>query len=98
MLGFDDASFYCSGGSTAQHPYFGATIGRVANRIANGSFTLDGILYELPLNDKGVDTVHVRTSSPFPPTTPTSLTHCPITADDHTTRPNVNDAGVYQTY
>eukprot|EP00038_Savillea_parva_P016255 m.16408 g.16408 ORF g.16408 m.16408 type:complete len:409 (-) comp3381_c0_seq1:50-1276(-) len=58
VLGFDDASFYCSGGPTAQHPYFGASIGRVANRIANGSFTLDGKTYHLPKNDHGINTLH----------------------------------------
>src|SRR5262249_27731855 len=30
---------------------FGSTVGRYANRIAGGSFTLDGRTYNLPLND-----------------------------------------------
>src|SRR5690348_2907750 len=37
VLGFDDLNGYL-----AVHPYFGATVGRVANRIAGGRFTLDG--------------------------------------------------------
>ncbi|MGZ3640801.1 MAG: aldose epimerase family protein [Candidatus Limnocylindrales bacterium] len=47
VLGFDDIEGY------EAHPevYFGATIGRVANRIANGRFTLDGTTYELARND-----------------------------------------------
>eukprot|EP00041_Stephanoeca_diplocostata_P017001 m.337630 g.337630 ORF g.337630 m.337630 type:complete len:403 (-) comp20556_c0_seq1:190-1398(-) len=55
VLGWDDTTQYCA---NPQHTYFGATIGRVANRIANGSFTLNGMVYDLPLNDHGIDTLH----------------------------------------
>ena len=46
VLGFDDVQGYQSG--TA---YFGATIGRFGNRLANGAFELDGKRYQVPLND-----------------------------------------------
>lgn len=46
-LGYDDARSY------VEHPNFwGQTVGRYANRIAGGRFSLDGKTYQLPLNDK----------------------------------------------
>jgi aldose 1-epimerase len=47
VLGFDDIDGYLKG--TA---YFGATIGRFGNRLANGQFSLDGKTYQVPQNDK----------------------------------------------
>ena len=38
-------------------PYLGAIVGRYANRIGNGTFTLDGKTYTLPKND-GPNTLH----------------------------------------
>ena len=52
LLGYDDLKSY------VDYPnYFGVTVGRYANRIAGGKFTLDGKAYQLPLNDK-VNTLH----------------------------------------
>jgi aldose 1-epimerase len=42
---------------TRPHPHFGALVGRYANRIAGGRFTLDGRSYQLPTND-GANTLH----------------------------------------
>jgi aldose 1-epimerase len=53
VLGFADLNGYVSD----DDPYFGALIGRYGNRIAGGSFTLDGTTYQLPLND-GPNTLH----------------------------------------
>ncbi|MES2278785.1 MAG: aldose epimerase family protein [Bacteroidota bacterium] len=41
----------------ATAPYYGATIGRFGNRIANGQFTLNDITYQLPVNN-GPNTLH----------------------------------------
>jgi len=45
-LGFSNPSDY-----VAKSPYFGAIVGRVANRIAHARFTLDGKTYTLAAND-----------------------------------------------
>jgi aldose 1-epimerase len=46
VLGFNDLDSYLGG-----HPYFGAITGRVAGRIADAAFTLDGETYRLARND-----------------------------------------------
>lgn len=45
-LGFDSLEGYLKG-----HPYFGAIVGRYANRIGKAQFTLDGVLYKLAANN-----------------------------------------------
>lgn len=46
VLGFDKLDGYLG-----DHPWFGATVGRVANRVAKGKFTLDGKEYSLEINN-----------------------------------------------
>ena len=46
-----------AGFKNATEPYFGATIGRVGNRIAKGKFTLEGKQYQVPLNN-GKNALH----------------------------------------
>jgi aldose 1-epimerase len=53
VLGFDNLHQY-----TDKNPYFGALIGRVGNRIAHGTFELDGKTYHLSKNDGGEKTLH----------------------------------------
>ncbi|MEZ1316533.1 aldose epimerase family protein [Pseudomonas fluorescens] len=52
VLGFDDVQGYQAGKA-----YFGATIGRFGNRLANGAFELDGKRYQVPQND-GSNSLH----------------------------------------
>ena len=52
VLGFSTLAEY-----EAKSPFFGATTGRVANRIAGGSFDLEGDTYQLAINN-GPNTLH----------------------------------------
>lgn len=52
VLGFDNLASYLAG-----HPYFGCTVGRVANRIARGKFVLEGKTYSLAVNN-GPNSLH----------------------------------------
>ena len=52
VLGYDTLADYLAGKS-----YFGALIGRYANRIAHGKFTLEGKPYSVPVND-GENALH----------------------------------------
>ena len=54
VLGFDKVSDYFPENNASD---FGAAIGRYANRIAGGSFEIDGTVYNLPKND-GENTLH----------------------------------------
>ncbi len=71
VLGFDTLDRYLNG-----HPFFGAIAGRVANRIANARFTIDGKEYTVTRNSnpnhihggaKGFDK-KVWTATPMPVT------------------------------
>jgi len=57
VLGFDDFDQYLSEEYLANYPYLGAVIGRYANRIKNGRFTIDGEVYQLS-QAKGGDCLH----------------------------------------
>src|SRR5262252_9415327 len=52
VTGFDSLDLYLT-----RSRYFGAVVGRYANRIANARFTLDGHLYELAANN-GANHLH----------------------------------------
>jgi aldose 1-epimerase len=52
VLGYDDLAGY-----VAVRRFFGATVGRYANRIANARFELDGHRFQLPAND-GANALH----------------------------------------
>jgi aldose 1-epimerase len=52
VLGFDNLAQYVT-----ESPCFGATVGRFANRIAKGKFSIDGQAYTLAINN-GPNTLH----------------------------------------
>ena len=54
VVGFDSLDDFTEKNNPA---YFGATVGRYANRIANGKFNIDGIAYNLAANN-GTNSLH----------------------------------------
>ena len=57
VLGFDNLDRYVNNNNSSGSAFIGAIIGRYANRIAHGMFTLDGKKYSLPLNN-GENSLH----------------------------------------
>ncbi|KAI4183219.1 MAG: hypothetical protein L6R41_005516 [Letrouitia leprolyta] len=58
VLGFDNPEDYIRNDAT-NHSYFGPIVGRYANRIRNGTFTIQGTTSYIPENDNdGHDTLH----------------------------------------
>ena len=57
VMGFDKLDDYLTPAYLKAKPFFGALIGRYANRIAKGQFTLDGKMYQLSINN-GPNTLH----------------------------------------
>lgn len=53
VFGYDNIKDYLDGDK-----YFGAIVGRYANRIAGGKFVLDGTEYHIPANDGGKNALH----------------------------------------
>ena len=58
VVGYDDPHQYLIDSET-NHTFFGAVVGRYANRIKNGTFSIDGVTYHIPNNEHGgEDTLH----------------------------------------
>lgn len=53
LIGFDDIE-----GNEKLSDNQGVTVGRYANRIANGEFAIDGVKYEVFKNEKGITCLH----------------------------------------
>lgn len=56
VLGYDNIQQYVDNPNNN----YGGLIGRYGNRIANGKFSLDGVEYQLPLNNNGIACMVVR--------------------------------------
>jgi aldose 1-epimerase len=58
IVGYDDPKTYLHDSET-NRTFFGAVVGRYANRIKNGTFSIDGTAYHIPENENGGrDTLH----------------------------------------
>lgn len=53
VCGFDSVEAYL-----ADTSYYGSTVGRYGNRIGGGRFTLNGVTYQLAINDRGCNNLH----------------------------------------
>ena len=53
LIGFDTVE-----GHEKYSDYQGMTVGRYANRIANGKFSIDGVEYNVEKNEKGITCLH----------------------------------------
>ena len=53
VLGFDEPKQYCASGT-----FFGAVVGRNANRIGGATFSLNGKQYQMDKNDNGENNLH----------------------------------------
>ena len=53
VLGLDTPEQYASPEYLAAYPYFGAIIGRYANRVQGAAFDIDGQTYRLDANERG---------------------------------------------
>ncbi len=53
VLGYDKLDDYVK-----NNPYFGCIVGRYGNRIADGKFKLDGVDYQLTLNENDITHLH----------------------------------------
>ena len=53
LLGFDTPDEY-----TASGTFFGAAVGRNANRVGGAKFTMNGTVYHIDPNDNGVNNLH----------------------------------------
>jgi len=75
VLGFDSPAPYLD----PDNGYLGLLVGRVANRISHGTFSIDGVTYKLPVNDNGANCLHGNARFSY------NLWHVEEAADDHLT-------------
>lgn len=60
VCGYATAAEYaaCDNAAGKGEPFYGATIGRYGNRIAAGKFSIDGVEYQIDVNENGKNSLH----------------------------------------